>query len=318
MKEQLLTIHLNDNKTIGVFVPDDRSVSSLIIEMIDRKDEINNISLDLLKGLNAKNKIEIEEDKKEKKKLAASISNESEAKYVSKEQENDNSVLDSIKQFRKELSNINKQSELEEISENKENKEEHAENDNSLEKSGNINEHNIIYLKLFNKPFSNEEQDLILKTLDAKINAKILFEKTKEKLGLDKIEKIYEKAIDVSKTKFIKGSLRSGIREEFKGSVVLLGDLNSGAEIIAEDNVVILGELRGLAHAGANGNIKAFVAANSTQKTQIRIGKEVQEVEKYDKFPIFFIEDDKITVDYKSNNTIELQIEDKKKSKWRF
>lgn len=317
MKEQLLTIHLNDNKTIGVFVPDDRSVSSLIIEMIDRKDEINNISLDLLKGLNVKNNIEIEEDKKEKKKLAASISNESEAKYVSKEEEN-NSVLDSIKQFRKELSNIKKQSELEETSDNKENKEEHAEYDNGLEKSGNINEHNIIYLKLFNKPFSDEEQDLILKTLDTKINAKILFEKTKEKLGLDKIEKIYEKAIDVSKTKFIKGSLRSGIREEFKGSIVLLGDLNSGAEIIAEDNVVILGELRGLAHAGANGNTKAFVAANSTQKTQIRIGKEVQEVEKYDKFPIFFIEDDKITVDYKSNNTIELQIEDKKKSKWRF
>ena len=317
MKEQLLTIHLGDNKTIGVFVPDDRSVSSLIIEMIDRKDEINNISLDLLKGLNVKNNIEIEEDKKEKKKLAASISNESEAKYVSKEEEN-NSVLDSIKQFRKELSNIKKQSELEETSDNKENKEEHAEYDNGLEKSGNINEHNIIYLKLFNKPFSDEEQDLILKTLDTKINAKILFEKTKEKLGLDKIEKIYEKAIDVSKTKFIKGSLRSGIREEFKGSVVLLGDLNSGAEIIAEDNVVILGELRGLAHAGANGNTKAFVAANSTQKTQIRIGKEVQEVEKYDKFPIFFIEDDKITVDYKSNNTIELQIEDKKKIKWRF
>ena len=317
MKEQLLTIHLNDKKTIGVFVPDDRSVSSLIIEMIDRKDEINNISLDLLEGLNFKNKIEVEEDKKEKKKLVGSISNESEVKYVSKGQEN-SSILDSIKQFRKELSNLNRQNGLEEISENKENKEENAEYDNELEKSGNINEHNIIYLKLFNKSFSNEEQDLILKTLDTKINAKILFEKTKEKLGLDKIEKIYEKTIDVSKTKFIKGSLRSGIREEFKGSVVLLGDLNNGAEIIAEDNVVILGELRGLAHAGANGNAKAFVAANSTKKTQIRIGKEVQEVEKYDKFPIFFIEDGKITVDYKSNNTIEIQNEDKKKNKWRF
>lgn len=315
MKEQLLTIHLNDNKTIGVFVPDDRSVSSLIIEMIDRKDEINNISLDLLKGLNVKNNIEIEEDKKEKKKLVSNISNESETKYVSKEKGNNNSVLDSIKQFRKELSNLNKQNDLEEIRENKEKKEEY---ENDLGKLGNINEHNIIYLKLFNKPFSDEEKDLILKTLDTKINAKILFEKTKEKLGLDKINKIYEKTIDVSKTKFIKGSLRSGIREEFKGSIVLLGDLNSGAEIIAEDNVVILGELRGLAHAGANGNAKAFVAANSTQKTQIRIGKEVQEVEKYDKFPIFFIEDGKITVDYKSNNTIEIQSEDKKKSKWRF
>ena len=315
MKEQLLTIHLNDNKTIGVFVPDDRSVSSLIIEMIDRKDEINNISLDLLKGLNVKNNIEIEENKKEKKKLVSNISNESETKYVSKEKGNNNSVLDSIKQFRKELSNLNKQNDLEEIRENKEKKEEY---ENDLGKLGNINEHNIIYLKLFNKPFSDEEKDLILKTLDTKINAKILFEKTKEKLGLDKINKIYEKTIDVSKTKFIKGSLRSGIREEFKGSIVLLGDLNSGAEIIAEDNVVILGELRGLAHAGANGNTKAFVAANSTQKTQIRIGKEVQEVEKYDKFPIFFIEDGKITVDYKSNNTIEIQSEDKKKSKWRF
>lgn len=313
MKEQLLTIHLNDKQIIGVYVPDDRSVSSLIIEMIDRKDEINNISADLLRSLNAKNNIDIEDNERKKKKLVSTISNETDAKYVSKEENENDSVLENIRKFRKKLSSINNEKEDEQKEYNyieKENVEENI--------SKNINDHNIIYLKLFNKAFSPEEQDLILKTLDTKINAKILFEKTKEKLGLDKIQQIYEKTIDVSKSKFIKGSLRSGIREEFKGSVVLLGDLNSGAEIIAEDNVVILGELRGLAHAGANGNTKAFVAANSTQKTQVRIAKEVQEVEKYDKFPIFFIEDGKITVDYK-DNTIDIQTDDKKsKGKWRF
>lgn len=319
MKEQLLTIHLNDKQIIGVYVPDDRSVSSLIIEMIDRKEEINNISDDLLRSLNAKNNIDIEENERKKKKLVSTISNEADGKYVSKEENENDSVLENIRKFRKELSSIN----IDKDKEREEDENNYIEKEKCEEKiegsiSNNINNHNIIYLKLFNKPFSPEEQDLILKTLDTKINAKILFEKAKEKLGLDKIQKIYEKTIDVSKTKFIKGSLRSGIREEFKGSVVLLGDLNSGAEIIAEDNVVILGELRGLAHAGANGNSKAFVAANSTQKTQVRIAKEVQEVEKYDKFPIFFIEEGKITVDYK-DNTIDIQTEEKKfKGKWRF
>ena len=77
-------------------------------------------------------------------------------------------------------------------------------------------------------------------------------DETKEvkELGLYGIKKSFNKEIATSKTKFYKGSLRSGQKIEFEGSLVILGDVNAGAEVLAEDNVVVLGNLRGMAHAG--------------------------------------------------------------------
>ncbi len=104
-------------------------------------------------------------------------------------------------------------------------------------------------------------------------------EEAKE-LGLYGIKKSFNKEIATSKTKFYKGSLRSGQKMEFEGSLVILGDVNSGAEVLAEDNVVILGILRGMAHAGAKGNKEAIIAAASIESAQIRIADIVKEIEK--------------------------------------
>ena len=90
---------------------------------------------------------------------------------------------------------------------------------------------------------------------------------------------------------------------QYKGSIVILGDLNSGAEAIATGNVVITGKLRGLAHAGAEGNTAAFISANSTVRTQIRIANEVQEIDEQLKNPIFYIENGKIKFSSKKENT---------------
>lgn len=104
----------------------------------------------------------------------------------------------------------------------------------------------------------------------------------KEELGLHGIKKSFNKDIATSKTKFYKGSLRSGQKMEFEGSLVILGDVNSGAEVLAEDNVVILGILRGMAHAGAKGNKEAIIAAASIESAQIRIADIVKEIERED------------------------------------
>ena len=64
-----------------------------------------------------------------------------------------------------------------------------------------------------------------------------------------------------------------------------------GAEVIAGGNITVVGTLRGVAHAGANGNIKAIIAANTIEDTQIRIAnlvKEINEIE--EKSPIFGID----------------------------
>ena len=102
----------------------------------------------------------------------------------------------------------------------------------------------------------------------------------KGELGLHTIEKTFNRKIEESVTKLYNGSLRSGNRLEFEGSIVVLGDVNAGAEVIAEDNIIVLGTIRGLAHAGAKGNKRAIIAANSIEAPQIRIADIVKEMEK--------------------------------------
>lgn len=108
-------------------------------------------------------------------------------------------------------------------------------------------------------------------------------EEKKTELGLHTITHGFERDIEHTITKVIDGSLRSGKRIEFKGSLVILGDVNAGAEVIAEEHIIILGTLRGLAHAGAKGNRKAMIVANEIDARQIRIANIVKEIE----MPVF-------------------------------
>lgn len=105
-------------------------------------------------------------------------------------------------------------------------------------------------------------------------------EESKLELGLHTITHGFNKEIEETVTKVIDGSLRSGKRVEFDGSLVILGDVNAGAEIIAKEHIIVLGVLRGLAHAGAKGNREAMVIANEIDVAQIRIADIVKEIER--------------------------------------
>ena len=115
-------------------------------------------------------------------------------------------------------------------------------------------------------------QDLIQKEMKVKVD----FDSPRS-LGLHGIKKTFKKEIETSETKYYKGSLRSGQRIEFEGSIVILGDVNDGAEVIAEDNITVLGMLRGMAHAGAKGNEKALISAHVIESPQIRIASVIKE-----------------------------------------
>jgi len=104
-------------------------------------------------------------------------------------------------------------------------------------------------------------------------------EEKKEGLGLHMINHGFEREINETVTKIIDGSLRSGKKVEFEGTLVILGDVNAGAEVIAEDHIIVLGTIRGLAHAGAKGNRKAMIVANEIDAPQIRIADIVKEIE---------------------------------------
>ena len=127
------------------------------------------------------------------------------------------------------------------------------------------------------KVLKMKEMEEIQKVVKDIIDTKIDFDSPKM-LGLHGIKKTFKKDIATSETKFHRGSLRSGQRVEFEGSLVILGDVNAGAEVVAGENVVVVGILRGLAHAGAKGNKEAIIAAASIEAPQLRIANIVKEM----------------------------------------
>ena len=122
-----------------------------------------------------------------------------------------------------------------------------------------------------------EIQDLIKKS----INVEVEFD-TPKALGLNEIRRTYNRDVEISESKIHRGSLRSGQRLEYEGTLIVLGDVNDGAEVIAGDNVVVVGNLRGLAHAGAKGNKQAIVAAHRIDTHQLIITNIIKELVKDD------------------------------------
>lgn len=142
-----------------------------------------------------------------------------------------------------------------------------------------------------------EIQELIQKTIDVEVE----FD-TPKALGLHGIKRTYNQDVGISEAKIHRGSLRSGQRLEFEGTLIILGDVNDGAEAIAGENVIVVGTLRGLAHAGAKGNKQAIIAANKIESPQIRISNIIKEMERNDDdynvaLTYASVEDDKIIVE---------------------
>lgn len=125
------------------------------------------------------------------------------------------------------------------------------------------------------------EIDSIQKMIQSIIKVRVDFDSPRT-LGLHDIKRTFRKDIQISETKFYKGSIRSGQKMEFEGSIVIIGDVNDGAEVIAEDNIAVVGNLRGMAHAGAKGNEKATIAANIINSPQIRIASRILERDRKD------------------------------------
>ena len=132
------------------------------------------------------------------------------------------------------------------------------------------------------KVLKNKEMEEIQNIIKENIDVDIEFE-SPTTLGLSGIKKTFNKEIAISETKFHRGSLRSGQKLEFEGSLVIIGDVNGGAEILASVNIIVLRILRGMAHAGAKGNKDAIIAASAIESPQIRISNIIKEIEKEEK-----------------------------------
>lgn len=76
----------------------------------------------------------------------------------------------------------------------------------------------------------------------------------------DEVKKVFS-GIHEGKTKFIRGTIRSGQIINYTGNLIIIGDVNHGAEVRALGNIIVLGILNGRVYAGDNGNNKAIIAA---------------------------------------------------------
>lgn len=154
-----------------------------------------------------------------------------------------------------------------------------------------------IPIRVTGKLFTESEIDVLTKLIKSSIDVEVKFDDVSDLLGLHAIKKTFQTNTEISETKFIQNSIRSGQKEEYPGSLVICGDVNAGGEVIAGGNVMVIGSLRGVAHAGANGNMLAIISANSIDVTQIRIGNLVKEIEeKIEKYPICKVEGNEIII----------------------
>ncbi len=70
---------------------------------------------------------------------------------------------------------------------------------------------------------------------------------------------------------YLQQTVRSGMRLQHDGHLILCGDVNAGAEVVAAGDIVVFGTLRGVAHAGSAGDQAARIIATNLRPTQIRI-----------------------------------------------
>lgn len=140
-------------------------------------------------------------------------------------------------------------------------------------------------IRVTGKILSDDELQEVKSNITEHLNVTVSFD-TPTSLGLHSIIRSYKENIENSETLFHTGSLRSGQRLEFDGSIVIIGDVNAGAEVVAGDNIIVQGALRGLAHAGAKGNKGAIVTAGLLDAVQVRISNIVREIDKNEELSV--------------------------------
>lgn len=70
---------------------------------------------------------------------------------------------------------------------------------------------------------------------------------------------------------WIERTVRSGVKIEHLGPVIIIGDVNPGAEIVTASSLLVWGRLRGAVSVGQPDNAQAFICALRFQTTQASI-----------------------------------------------
>lgn len=87
---------------------------------------------------------------------------------------------------------------------------------------------------------------------------------------------------DETDIKLVNRIIRSGQVLEITGDLLLIGDVNPGGTIQSTGNIYIMGQLLGIAHAGADGDEDAVIAASYMKPSQLRIAGYISRAPDYE------------------------------------
>lgn len=148
----------------------------------------------------------------------------------------------------------------------------HSQIEEKLESSGQFFKDTKMEVLYKGRKLSEAEAD-ILKELMIKKTGALEIELKEEEVRRPRVSynSFFYEGVEEGRTKFYKGTVRSGQLLSYDGNIVIVGDVNPGAEVIAQGNILIMGALRGMVHAGCTGNERAIVACLNMQPVQLRI-----------------------------------------------
>ncbi|MGI5880853.1 MAG: septum site-determining protein MinC [Syntrophomonadaceae bacterium] len=133
-----------------------------------------------------------------------------------------------------------------------------------------------VYLDIGSNFISNKQKQQIEDILlDQGLHLKEIISQSMVSENIPEEKPLIDDMPNYESTQLICRNFRSGQKVFSSGNIVILGDVNPGAEIIAVGNIMIMGSLRGMAHAGAEGDTKAIIAAYRLNPTQIRIAEHI-------------------------------------------
>ncbi|WP_194841073.1 MULTISPECIES: septum site-determining protein MinC [Sporosarcina] len=89
------------------------------------------------------------------------------------------------------------------------------------------------------------------------------------------LEECQQRLVEKQSETYI-GIVRSGQIVKAAGDLVIIGDVNPNAQVIAGGSIYILGRLKGIAHAGAEGNFDAVIAASWLEATHLKIADKIE------------------------------------------
>ncbi|WP_291259323.1 septum site-determining protein MinC [Fusobacterium sp.] len=131
-----------------------------------------------------------------------------------------------------------------------------------------------IAIEFTNRKLSELEENVLIDLIKVNSDLNITYVFSESDGEVERI-KFVKSVTEEGITKFHRGTLRSGIKLEYDGNIVVIGDVNPGALIRAKGNVIVLGFLNGTVYAGQDGDRDAFVGATHMNPVQLVIGHTV-------------------------------------------